>query len=121
MNFKQEMSNFKNTAVNFGSKAINYISDAAIKTGEWLSDNPEAVAAIAVPIIVSGIHAGQSLIVSHREKQKIDRADFKWYDRSTGLRWDLKRKMTNNDRMAITKMKSEGMKSIDILMKLNLI
>ena len=119
--YKKKLHDVKSKAVEIGSKAFDYISKGLIKVGHWISENPEAAAAIAVPIIVSGIHSGQSLIVSHREKQKVDRADLTWYDRSTGLRWDLKRKMTNNDRQVITKAKADGMDSIDILMKLNLI
>ena len=121
MDFKKKFSELKNATVEYGSKAVYYISNTAIKAGTWLSENPEVLATIAVPIIVSGIRSGQSLIVSHREQKKVDRADLTWYDRSTGLRWDLKRRMTNNDRMAITNLKADGMSSIDILMKLNLI
>lgn len=121
IDYKKKFHDVKSKAIEIGSKAACYISDTAIKAGTWLSKNPEVLATIAVPIIVSGIRSGQSLIVSHREQKKVDRADLTWYDRSTGLRWDLKRRMTNNDRMAITSLKADGMSSIDILMKLNLI
>ncbi len=98
-------------------KAIDY----GIATIKWVKDNPEIITAVLVPTAIAGIRSGQSLIVSHRVNKQNERADRTWYDRSTGLRWELKRKMSNNDRMAITKLKAEGMSTIDILMKLNLI
>lgn len=121
MDFKRTFDRVKNNATTIFYKTKKVVVNTTIKTFEWIENNPEAAAAIIVPILVSGIHSGQSLIVSHRENKKLNRADFTWYDRSTGFRWDLKRKMTNNDRQAITKAKADGMDSIDILMKLNLI
>lgn len=120
-NYKEKFNDLKSKAINFGNNAAHYISTNARKAYQWIKDNPEILTAVAVPITVSAIRSGQSMIVSHREKQKIDRAELTWYDRSTGLRWDLKRRMTNNDRLAITQMKADGVTTLDILVKLNLI
>lgn len=121
MNNKNTFNKLKIMTSNFVIATKNLIVQSVSNAWNWVKENPEATAAIAVPITVSAIRSGQSLIVSHREKKQIERADLTWYDRSTGLRWDLKRKMTNNDRKAITAMKANGADSIDILTQLNLI
>lgn len=118
---RQKLNQLKSNIKEVASKVKNKVFDLGDRLLNLAIDNPEATAAIAVPIVVSGIRSGQSLIVNHRIKQQEARADRTWYDRSTGLRWDLRRKMTNNDRKAITEMKAQGMDSIDILSRLNLI
>ena len=111
------MNTLKVKAIDIKDKACDY----GWKALDWMANNPEAAAAIIVPIAVNSIQYGRSVLVSHREKKQLDRAELTWYDRSTGLRWDLKRKMSNNDRQAITQMKAQGVDTIDILMKLRLI
>ena len=106
-----------NMASDTKDKAEDVIEDVL----DWMIQNPEAAAGILVPISIAGIRSSQSLIVSHRLKKEHQRADRTWYDRSTGLRWDLRRKMTNRDRLIISQMKSQGVETIDILTRLRLI
>ena len=105
----------------FANKVKNKSTELITKGLDWMIENPEITTVVLVPTTLAAIKSSQSLIVSHRVNKQNDRSDRSWYDRSTGLRWDLKRKMNNNDRMAITRMKAEGRDSIDILTTLNLI
>ena len=120
-NVKKHLQNWGTAAKHYASEAADYIFSKGCRIIDWVIDNPEAAAAIVVPITVNGLRSAQSMIVSHREKKKAERVDYTWYDRSTGLRWDLKRKMTNNDRQAIMEMKARGMSTIEILNTLRLI
>lgn len=118
---KKKLQDFKNAIVDKAIKVKNYAIDLGIKGIHWVADNPEITTAILVPTAIAAVKSSQSIIVSHRVNKQNERSDRTWYDRSTGFRWDLKRKMSNNDRMIISKMKAEGYDTIDILMKLNLI
>jgi hypothetical protein len=115
--FSNTIANVKKVASKIKYKTVDLINDGI----DWMIENPEITTVVLVPTAIAAIKSSQSMIVSHRVNKQNDRSDRSWYDRSTGLRWDLKRKMTNNDRMAITRMKAEGRDSIDILTTLNLI
>lgn len=118
---KEKFKDLKNSIFDNAIRIKNYAGDLCIRGLDWMIKNPGITTAVLVPTTIAAIRSSQSLIVSHRVNKQNERADRSWYDRSSGLRWDLKRKMTNNDRMAITRMKAEGQDTIDILMKLNLI
>lgn len=90
------------------------ISRMASHIGKFILDNPETVAA-CVGIGISLLRASRSLVVSHRVAQQNHRADFTFYDPHSGFRWDLKRKLTNNDRMIIGKRIKNGEDMYDIL------
>lgn len=78
------------------------------KTLRWLEDNPEVVIVLA-PIVLGGTFQlaklgvrrhNLSLETNHREKYV--------YDRSLGHYWELRRKLSNNEWVAIETRRRRG-------------
>ncbi len=90
------------------------------KTGEWAIDNPQAAVSIITSIALL-LRSSQSLIVSHRMRSEHRRADYTYYDRRSGHRWQLCRKLTNRDRAVIDRRKRNGDDMYDILADLGVI
>lgn len=98
----------------------NFVRDQGGAFVDWVANHPtETIAFIGLGI--SGVKASQSLVVNHRINKANKRADRTYFDPSTHFRWDLKRKMTNNDRAYISTKKREGVDMYDILKDRNLI
>lgn len=121
MNFKEKLSELKDSLIENGKKVGKSASRLGMKAVDWMIENPGITTAVVVPTGIAVIRSSQSLIVSHRVNKQQKLAAKTWYDPSTRFRWDLKRPMTNNDRMAISKMKEQGMTSVEALMNRNLI
>lgn len=100
------------------------IKQGAIEKGglllDWVIDNPGEAVAVG-GLIVTGLKASQSLVVSHRHNKERRRIDYTYYDPSSGFHWDLRRKATNNDRREITRRKQLGEDTFTILNDLRLI
>lgn len=106
------------TRVRTISKQVGKTKDSIIA---WCEENPTEAATIIVGLGVAGFKSSQSLIVSHRNQVERNRIDKTWYDPHTGMHWDLKRKPTNNDRIAITEMLREGLSAGEALDRRKLI
>ena len=66
------------------------------------------------------LKASQSLIVSHRVYEENRRQDRTYYDPSTRMRWDLRRKPSNYERAEILRRRETGEDIYDILKSLGL-
>ena len=108
---------FKKYATNASHYALNLASQGI----QWGIDHPEIVTAVGVPVTIAAIRSSQSLIVSHRINKERKIVERTWYDHSNNFRWDLRRKMTNNDRKLLLQYKASGLSSEEALSKLRLI
>jgi len=81
---------------------------------EFIINNPHATVAI-LSAGASIIRAIRSYTVSKRINKITYQKDYRWYDPHTGFTWDLKRKLTNNDRLEITRRIRNGEDVYDVL------
>lgn len=76
-------------------------------------------------VVISGSAVAVGGIIKAIKPSAIDRHDKKvdrtYYDPSTGIHWELRRKATNNDRMALVRRRRNGEQTEDILRDLRLI
>lgn len=89
-------------------------SEKARKVGTWVIENPQTTVSILSSIALL-LRASQSLVVSHRLHSEHRRADYTYFDRRSGHRWQLRRKLTNRDRAIIDNRKNRGDDMYDIL------
>lgn len=94
--------------------------EKARKVGTWVIENPQATVSIVSSIALL-LRASQSLVVSHRLHSEHRRVDYTYYDRRSGHRWQLRRKLTNGDRAVIDRRKNRGDDMYDILADLGVI
>ena len=91
---------------------------------KWIVDNQENLVKIAplAPVVVGlaakGIRMANRHIVLKKEK---DVKELYCYDRSLGHYWQLRRKLTNKDWVAIDKRKKSGERLADILSDLKVL
>lgn len=106
--------------VDRGTDIYHDTGDTIHKIGSWAVDNPQATVSIISSIALL-LRASQSFVVSHRIKSEHRRADFTYYDRYSGHRWQLRRRLTNYDRAVIDRRKRRGDDTYDILSDLGVI
>lgn len=109
-NFDCSFENAKDTIADISENA----NEIAGRIKNFIINNPHATVAI-LSAGASLIRAMRSYNISSRITKETRRMDYKWYDPHTGLRWDLKRKLTNADRYEITRRQSNGEHAYDIL------
>ena len=80
----------------------------------YAADHPELVTA-ATALILGSRQILRSLIVSHRVNQENHRKDYTLYDPHTGFHYQLRRKLTNNDYVEISRRQALGEPMHDIL------
>ena len=115
--------NEKITIQSIFDKGIDIISNTgekAKKALDWMNENPQATLSIVGSIALL-LRASQSLVVSQRVYSERNRSDRTFYDRHTGYRWQLRRKMNNNDLAIINRRRKDGDDMYDILYDLRLI
>lgn len=97
------------------------IKDRLNNAIKWCSDNKE-VLIIVVPVAIAGITAvaklGGKLIGTYNEKVLQNKSI---YDHSFGTYWQLRRALTNNDRLIIDRRRAAGEKLGDILKDMRLL
>ena len=99
------------------------ISEKASEAINWTKDNWQAVlagAAVAIPLATSAVKLVRSLKGSAADKHE-ERMKNCYYDPSTGLHWDLKRMLSNSERIELMKRKRDGEYTEDILMDMKLL
>lgn len=88
---------------------------------KWCSDNKE-VLIVAVPLIIAGVTAvtklGGKALGVYRERVLQNKSI---YDHSFGTYWQLRRALTNNDRLIIDRRRAAGEKLGDILKDMRLL
>lgn len=113
-----------NRASNKGKKFLNDAVKSATQTAkkgvQWIIENPELTVA-GIFATAALVRSSQSLVVSHRMAVQRKVSARSWYDSSTGFKWDLRRAMTNNDRLEILRRKKLGEDTYTILRDLRLI
>lgn len=63
---------------------------------------------VAIPVVVGGITSIVKLVKPSAYEKERKRIDTTYYDPSTGLHWDLKRKLTNNEREELDQRRRDG-------------
>lgn len=101
-------------------KIINGGIDICSKVFDFVINNPEKAAAV-LGGAVAFFNATRSLHVTKRNKDEHRYKEFKYYDPHTGMRWDLRRRMTNYDRIYISEESKKGRSMSDILRERGLI
>lgn len=117
---KEKFDEAKQKAMEFGHKVKVEATQTATKAVEWGVENKELVIAM-IPVAITVVKTGQSWAVNHRVKTERSRIDHTYYDPSTGMHWELKRKATNADRAEILRRKKAGQDTYTILRQMNLI
>jgi len=117
---KEKFEEAKQKAVEFGRKVKVEASQTATKVVAWGVKNKELVIA-TIPVVITVAKTGQSWAVNHRVKTERNRINHTYYDPSTGMHWELKRKATNADRAEILRRKAAGQDAYTILRQMNLI
>ena len=96
----------------------------AKKVGEFCKDNWLAIligTSVTLAVVDQGVKTFRDIKPAKSEAEKErDRIDHTYYDPSTGMHWDLRRKATNEDRIAIEDRKGKDSMS-EILSDLKLI
>lgn len=117
----EKLQNALDQAVIFGGKAVGRVAAYGNGFVQWAKEYPELALSIVVPVAVAGIKSTQSLIVNNRIKSERNRIDHTYYDPSSGMHWELKRKASNNDRAEILRRKAQGDDVYTILRNMNLL
>ena len=105
------------------NEAKEKVSEKASEAINWTKDNWQAVlagAAVAIPLATSAVKLVKSLKGSAADKHE-ERMKNCYYDPSTGLHWDLKRMLSNSERIELMKRKRDGEYTEDILMDMKLL
>lgn len=93
---------------------FNDIPNKIGKIASWIGRNPEKAAAYA-GIAISILRASQSIVVSQRVRNEQLRQDYRYYDPSNHIHWDLCRKLSNYDKTEILRRRKNGEDVYDIL------
>lgn len=90
------------------------------KVFTWILNNPDKAIAF-IGIGISFLRATQSLVVSQRVHSERLRQDYRYYDSSNQVHWDLCRRLTNRDKSEILRRRKNGEDIYDILHSMNAI
>lgn len=105
------------------NEAKEKVSEKASEAINWAKNNWQAVlagAAVAIPLATSAVKLVKSLKGSAADRHE-ERMKNCYYDPSTGLHWDLKRMLSNSERIELMKRKRDGEYTEDILMDMKLL
>lgn len=94
----------KETMKKIGNDAKHVVDNTTYKVTKWAKENPMLVGTLVISVVGIGLSACKKAIECElspttRERRHIERT---YYDPRTGLHWDLKRKASNEDRVAIS-------------------
>ena len=107
-------------AKDFGTKVWEEAKQVRANAIRFADENKELVIA-SVPVVIALVKTGQSRVVNKRMKDERKRIDHTYYDPSTGMHWELRRKATNHDRAEIIRRKANGQDTYTILRQMGLI
>lgn len=105
------------------NEAKEKVSEKASEAINWTKNNWQAVlagAAVAIPLATSAVKLVKSLKGSAADRHE-ERMKNCYYDPSTGLHWDLKRMLSNSERIELMQRKRDGEYTEDILMDMKLL
>lgn len=88
---------------------------ASITKGiSYICNNPEKIG-VAIGATTALLRASQSIVVSHRVKSEQRRMERSYYDPSSRMHWDLRRKLNNYEKSELIRRRKNGENSYDIL------
>ena len=96
------------------------IPEKSRKALTWVLNNPDMAITI-FGLGISFLRATQSLVVSQRVYSERLRQDYRYYDSSNQVQWDLCRKLSNHDKSEILRRRKNGEDIYDILYSMNAI
>lgn len=99
------------------------IKEGTVKAVNWTKENWKgiiAAGAVAIPVATSAVKLVKTLKGSAADRHE-DRMHNCYYDPSTGLHWDLKRMLTNSERIELMARKRDGEYTEDILKDMRLL
>lgn len=80
----------------------------------YICNNPEKIL-VAISSVAAVLRASQSIVVSHRVKTERKRMERSYYDPSSRMHWDLKRKLNNYEKSELIRRRKDGENVYDIL------
>lgn len=84
----------------------NFIGQKAKQVGDWCVQHPGEASMIACGILgLAGKMISNRMSITKQERNRIDHT---YYDPSTGMHWDLRRKATNADRKILSEARANG-------------
>lgn len=87
---------------------------------DWCVHNKEFVA-LAAPFVFKGVKAGYGLLKKTKTQKEIEQRE-KWvYDNRNGIRVDLRRKLTNKEKIKLDTERKKGRSVTEILNEMGLI
>ena len=90
---------------------------------QWFNEDPRRILAVGSVVVVGGKKAIDTIKNLKPTQAELDRRwqDLHVYDHSLGCHYDLKRKMTNNEKLELARRKERGEKTGDILRDMKLL
>lgn len=116
-------NSFKDKMKGVWSKTKTWASNRANEAMRWTEDHWHDILK-ATPIVLSTVAAGikvAKMIKGSAAEQHEARMSKCYYDPSTGLHWQLKRDMTNDERIELVQRKREGEYTEDILQDMKIL
>lgn len=103
----KEVKTFGEKLKDFAKKCWETVKNAARAFGEWCKDHrAEAIALFSVLFTLLK-KTMKTAAIRNAEKER-ERIDTTYYDPSTGLHWQLRRKPTNRERAIFAERKRQG-------------
>lgn len=95
-------------------KVKNFVSEKWTATKKFACDHGKEII-VGLPVVIGGARSLYKALKPTVYEQERKRIDHTYYDPSTGLHWELKRKLTNNERAELDRRRRNGEAVIDIL------
>lgn len=90
------------------------------KAKQWVTEHKDDIVYVCYIVVITG--ATVAPIIRRARRNHIDiRREYQIYDPSTGFRWDLRRKLTNNQKLMIEDRRRNGESYGHILRDMNLL
>ena len=100
---------------------IDYIKSLPSKGVEWAKEHYVGLT-IGLPIVVNGVCKLVRVVNNVHDKSEDDRhRDKMYYDPSAHVWYELRRKLTNSEKIEIAQRIKDGEKRVDILSDMNVI
>lgn len=106
----------------FGEKIDEAWDTVKLKTGEayhWCIGHKEELIGL-IPLALGLIGVAKQLRPTKQETER-DRIDHTYYDPCTGMHWQLRRKLTNDERAELARRRRLGEYTEDILQKMRVL
>lgn len=116
----KEVKSFKDTLKEYAKKAWDGIKAAVKAASDWCRKHRGEAIMLASILFTLLKRTMKTAAIRNAEKER-NRIDTTYYDPSTGLHWQLRRKPTNRERMIFSERKRQGEPAEVILTDLGLL